>query len=694
MKLKIFAILLISFGLAACQSTPIPEDNNLWLEDVEGEKALNWVREKNKTTLTNLEKDQRFKKVEKEMLEILTANDRMPLGRYWGGYVYNFWQDKNNVRGVWRRATLKSYKSKRPRWETIIDVDQLAKKEKENWVFKWYSCMPPEYEHCMMRLSRGGKDASVVREFNLKKKRFVKNGFYLPEAKSNYSWLDKDHLLVGTDFGKGSLSESGYPRTMKLWKRGTDISKATPLLTVEQKDVEADGFVLRPDRTTRYPLLLNKHSFYSMTIYYLKDDNTLMKLPLPKSVDLQNASGDQVIFSLREDWKQWKSGDLLSFSMKDFLDDGNIGTFHVVYQPNERSSINYVSSTKNGIYVNIMENVVSRVDHFKFNNEKWSFRTLPLPDKGTIHTISANRFVDEAFFSFESFTTPRSLYFVKSSDKTPEKIKTQPEKFDGSKFTTAQFFATSKDGTKVPYFVVHKKGLKFDGSHPVLQYGYGGFEMSMRPYNNPTMGKGWLEAGGVYVLANIRGGGEFGPKWHQAAKKVNRQLAFDDFIAVSEDLMARKITSPKKLSIMGGSNGGLLVGAVMVQRPELYAGVVCQVPLLDMVRYHKLLAGASWTAEYGSVENRSERKAILKYSPYQNLRPGVEYPKALFVTSTKDDRVHPGHARKMVKKLGDLGHEVFYYENIEGGHGADANRIQTARRKAIEFVYLYKQLDM
>lgn len=695
MKLKSALVIFLSLALTSCQSSPkLPEDSNLWLEEVEGEKALNWVKDRNQTTLADLKKDERFQKVEKDMLEILTANDRMPMGRYWGGYVYNFWQDKKNVRGIWRRTTLKSYKSKNPRWETILDVDKLAKKEKENWVFKWYSCMPPEYEHCMVRLSRGGKDASVVREFNLKKKQFVKNGFFLPEAKSNHSWMDKDHLLVGTDFGDGSLSESGYPRTIKLWKRGTDLSKATPLLTVEKKDVEADGFVLRPDKSTRYPFLLNKHSFYSSTIYYLKDDNSLMKLPLPKSVELQSASGEQILFSLREDWKQWKSGDLLSFSMKDFIDDGNIETFHVVYQPNERSSINYVSATKNGVYVNIMENVVSRVDHFRFNNGKWSFKKLALPEKGTIHTISANHFVDEAFFSFESFTTPRSLFFVKSPTDTPKKIKTQPEKFDGSKFTTQQFFATSSDGTKVPYFVVHKKGLKFDGTHPVLQYGYGGFEISMRPYNNSTVGKGWLEAGGVYVMANIRGGGEFGPKWHQAAKKLNRQLAFDDFIAVSEDLIQRKVTSPDKLSIMGGSNGGLLVGAVMVQRPKLYAGVVCQVPLLDMVRYHKLLAGASWTAEYGSVEDRKERKAILKYSPYQNLKPGVKYPKALFVTSTKDDRVHPGHARKMVKRMSDLGQDVFYYENIEGGHSAAANRIQRARQKAIEFVYLYKQLKM
>ncbi len=693
--LKIILLIFLSITLPACQTShKLPEDRNLWLENIENEKALHWVKEKNKSTMDELKKDKRFKGLEKQMLEILTASDRMPLGQYWGGYVYNFWQDKKNVRGIWRRTPLQSYKTHNPKWETIIDVDKLAKKENENWVFKWYGCLPPEYEHCMIRLSRGGKDASVLREFNLKSKKFVKEGFFVPEAKSNYTWYDKDHLLVSTDFGKETLTESGYPRMIKLWKRGTDLASSKTLLTVGKKDIEVDAFVIQLNKKTRHTFLVQQMSFYTMKVFYLKENLELLELPLPESIEFQAATENQILFSLRKEWRSWKPGDLLSFSINDFLDDERIETFHTVYQPNERSTINSISSTKNGVYVNTMENVVSHVKYYTFNDNAWSFKSVPLPDKGTIHTISANRFVDEALFSFESFTTPRSLYLVKNAGSQPIKIKSQPEKFNGSEFVTQQFLATSKDGTKVPYFVVHKKNLTFNGNHPVLQYGYGGFEISMRPYNSATVGKGWLEAGGIYVMTNIRGGGEFGPKWHQAALKTNRQKAFDDFIAVSEDLIARKITSPSKLSIMGGSNGGLLVGAVMVQRPELYAGVVCQVPLLDMARYHKLLAGASWEAEYGSVENTNERKAILSYSPYQNLKKDVQYPKALFITSTKDDRVHPGHARKMVKKMNDLGHKVFYFENIEGGHSAAANRIQRAQQKTVEFIYLYNQLNM
>ena len=692
MKFVSAAIALSFTLLLGCQiSTKIPADNFIWLEEIEGEKQLSWVREKNKQTMNLVTKDTRFEPLKKELLEIYTADDRIALPRFNGRFINNFWRDKKNVRGVWRRTTRKSYKKKSPNWEVVLDVDKLSEKEGENWVYKGSKCLAPTYRLCLVRLSKGGTDASVIREFDTQAKAFVTQGFELPQAKSNYSWYDKDHLLVGTDFGEGSLTDSGYPAMVKLWKRGTPLSQAKLVYQGTSKDVSVSSSVfLTPEGKTSF--VTNYTSFFSSKKYLLSQNMQLKELPVPEDSEISSVIGDQLVLSLRSKWNDFKAGSVISVSLSEFNNSGQFTNYSLVYEPNSKATVNYVTRSKSGLFLNLSENVMGKVIYSEFRDGKWSQQTLQFPEGGVINNISTNAQTDVTYFSYESFTQPRTLYELATPLSPPVKRKSQPARFDGKQFETKQFFATSRDGTQVPYFIVHKKGLKLDGSHPTLQYGYGGFEISMKPYHSSTIGKTWLAKGGVYVLANIRGGGEFGPKWHQAALKTSRQLAYDDFIAASEDLIARKITNPEKLAIKGGSNGGLLVGAVLVQRPELYKGIICQVPLLDMVRFHKLLAGASWVGEYGSVENEKERNAILKYSPYQNVFADKSYPEARFITSTKDDRVHPGHARKMVAKMSDQGHKVHYYETIEGGHSAAANQIQRAHRTAIEMVYLYNQL--
>ncbi|MCB0406797.1 MAG: S9 family peptidase, partial [Bdellovibrionales bacterium] len=422
-------------------------------------------------------------------------------------------------------------------------------------------------------------------------------------------------------------------------------------------------------------------------------------IPVPESAEMVGILEDQFIFQLRKEWSvngaNHLPGEIISFSVSEFLKNENkLPPIYSIFVPTKNLAAESVSLSSEGVYLTLSQDVISVVKFFDFKNGQWNEHTIHLPKGGSLRVVSANSFAKAVFFNFEDFTTPDSLYVSNQWKEKPKKIKTLPSQFKDKGFVSNQYFATSKDGTKVPYFVIHKKGLKFTGDHPTLQYGYGGFEYGLQPFYSGGIGKAWLEKGGVYVVANIRGGGEYGPEWHQAALKTHRQKAYDDFIAVSEDLIQRKITNPQKLAIKGGSNGGLLVGAVFIQRPDLYQAVICQVPLLDMLRFHKLLAGASWVGEYGSPENADERAAILKYSPYQNVKKDQKYPEVLFITSTKDDRVHPGHARKMVARMQEFGHKVYYYETIEGGHSTAANMLQYAEQAAIQYIYLYKQLGM
>lgn len=697
-QLAFLVVLLMQLAgsVTAQTATQTGNDPYLWLEDVEGKDALTWVKTHDSLTLNAFENDSNFLRLQKETIGILDARDRIPYGTLMGGYVYNFWQDKDHVRGILRRATIVEYTKKDPQWEILLDLDKLNTDEGKSWVYKGSVCLPPEFNRCLISLSSGGKDAVCIREYDYNEKAFVKDGFTLPEAKSSVAWYDKNTIIVGTDFGARSLTKSGYPRIVKLWKRGTPLADASTLLEGEDGDVSVSGQVdFRPEgnvfQLTREP------SFWESVNWIVDDKLDKVEVPLPRDARIETFFKGYIIVQLYSDWLGFPEGSLVAVKIADLQSKDLRSKVEVLFQPDERTTVNGVYATKDYILVSILKNVRGKVLYYALEdsagNFKWPNGEINLPDFGSVSVNSYNAFSNVVMISFQDFLAPTKLYILADPKATPREIKTLPAMFSADNLKISQFETKSKDGTSIPYFVIAPKDLNLDSANPTLLYGYGGFRIPETPSYSATVGKLWLERGGVYVLANIRGGGEFGPRWHKAALLQNRQKAFDDFIAVAEDLIQRKITSPKHLGIMGGSNGGLLVGVAFTQRPDLFNAVVCQVPLLDMLRYTKLPPGASWIGEYGDPDSADMRAYIEKYSPYQNVRSGVKYPRVLFVTSTRDDRVHPSHARKMAAKMEGLGDQVYFYEETEGGHGAAADNVQRARRQALEYAYLWKMLS-
>jgi prolyl oligopeptidase len=668
------------------------DDPYLWLEDVTGEKALTWVRAQNTISTNELEHSPDFEPIRKRLLAILDSKEKIPYVSKHGPYYYNFWRDEKNVRGLWRRTSLEEFKKSHPAWETVMDLDQLSAVEKENWVWKGYEVLYPTYDRCLVVLSRGGADASVIREFDLKAKQFVTNGFYLPEAKSAVVWRNRDELYVGTDFGPGSLTSSGYPRIVKEWKRGTPLTEAKMVFEGKPEDVAVDPAVVH-DHGRIYEFISRGVTFFTSEELVRRGDDWVR---IDKPADARVSTfEDQILLRLRSDWtvggKTYPAGALLATDFDSFL--GGKRNFDVLFEPTERKSLSGWSDTKHYLIINELDNVRNRLYVLERKNGGWTRTPLEAPKFGSVAAdgIDADE-SDDYFMTVSDFLTPSTLSIGTVARLGVEKLKSLPSFFDANGLEISQHEATSKDGTKIPYFQVARKSLELNGSNPTLLYGYGGFEISMLPNYSAGVGSAWLERGGVYVLANIRGGGEFGPKWHEAARKEHRQRAYDDFIAVAEDLVRRKVTSPRHLGIQGGSNGGLLMGVMLTERPDLFRAVVCQVPLLDMRRYNKMLAGASWMDEYGNPDKPEDWAYISKYSPYQNVAKGKDYSRVLFLTSTRDDRVHPGHARKMVAKMEGQGHDVLYYENIEGGHGGAANNKQQAFMSALAYTFLLKEL--
>ena len=672
------------------------DDPFLWLEGVEETKALDWVRERNKESLAILEKDPVYAKYLHETELLLHDKERIPYGSLYGPWVYNFWQDEKHIRGLWRRTTRESYRQAEPAWETIIDVDVLSEMEKENWVFQ--GTMPlthDDFARTMINLSRGGSDASVWREFDVPSKSFVAGGFDLPQAKSRIAWFDRDHLLVGTNFGEGSLTTSGYPRIIKLWKRGTPLAEAKTIFEGKDTDVSVSAIV-SDDPEGRVRVISRGVTFFTSEYYLIDDKLNVTRINMPESAELAEIFEGHLYFQLREplEIKPGKTiprGSLVRYPLS--KPEAGPSAAEVVLVTTERQSIQGVQASRHYLNISFLSNVTGSVLRLKLSNGKRHVETITLPANGATGITSSTPYSDDLFVTFTGFLDPPSLYEVfDNAPLEPVLVKQLPPKFNASGLVVERLDSTSKDGTKIPYFVVRPKDAPMNGTTPTLLYAYGGFEIPMLPAYSGVIGKVWLEQGGAYVLACIRGGGEFGPAWHQAALKENRQRAYDDFEGVAEDLIKSKLTSPKHLGISGASNGGLLVGTAFTQRPDLFGAVVCGVPLLDMIRYTKLLAGASWIGEYGDPEDPAMKEAILKYSPYQNVKKDGKYPEVFFVTSTKDDRVHPGHARKMVAKMLSQGHPVYYFENIEGGHSAAANLLQRARRIALEFTYLHQKL--
>lgn len=668
------------------------EDPFLWLEDVEGEDALNWARSQNERSEAYLQAHPLFDALQARNLEILTSEDRIAYPALRGGEVYNFWRDAEHVRGIWRKTSLENYRNEVPQWDVILDVDALAQSEDENWVWAGSSCRYPDYDRCIVGLSIGGADAAVRREFDLKTRTFVEGGFEVPESKSRLGWRDLDSVFLGPAFEDSQMTDSGYPRLVQIWERGTPIESAVTVFEGEQTDVAVSGIRIW-DGEVHHDLIVRSPSFFTRH-YYVYREGRIERIVIPEDADLVGLINGQMLVELKSDWEQagrtYPQGALIAAPMDEFL--GTEVSPEMVFRPTQRSAISQVITTDSTVIVNVLDNVVSRLERFVYQEGSWQSEPLDAPPMGALSIVTADDRSDQFFFNYTGFLTPSSLYEANAMQKTQTKVRSEPSWFDAEGMVVNQYEATSADGEQIPYFVVKPVGYSADETYPTLLSAYGGFEISRTPFYSGIIGSGWLSRGGVFVLANIRGGGEFGPRWHQAALQDNRQRAFDDLIAVSEDLISRGITEPAKLGIQGGSNGGLLVGAVMVQRPDLFNAVVCQVPLLDMKRFHKLLAGASWMAEYGNPDDPEDWAYISQYSPYQNVSADQDYPKAFFTTSTRDDRVHPGHARKMVARMLDQGHDVLYYENIEGGHGGAANLKQSAYLNALIHSYLHDRL--
>jgi prolyl oligopeptidase len=698
MRLSILILLACIVVVSPCLAE---EDPYLWLEGIDDEKALEWVRQQNESTARRLKSNPEFDDLYTQAKATMNASSRLPSVYQEEGWLYNFWKDENSPRGIFRRTSLAEFAKDEPDWEVVIDIDALNEKENKQWVFKGMDCLAKHPEHCMLRLSPGGGDAVVMREFNSVSKTFVEDGFQLPLSKGNTDWIDADTLFVSTNFGEGSMTESGYPRIVKRWQRGTPLSAAKAVHEGDETSLWSYGFRMR-SAGDDIDMVLEGLTFWTSQRYQLIGGEK-HALNLPKTAVVNGAFQGRLIISLKEDWARgdttYPQGAVLVADTS-ALRPGNDGVIDVLIKPDSSTVVESVATTDATVLVTVLENVRGKIYRYNPGPEgQWQRSLVNFPDNGALEITSTDDATGNFFARFESFTSPPALYYVAAEDWQPQKLKTQLPTFDGSRYQTEQYFATSADGTKVPYFVVLSKDVKRDGTNPTHIFSYGGFRNALTPsYSGSyeqlygSYGKLWLDRGGVFVLANIRGGGEFGPAWHAAALKENKYKSYEDFEAIAEDLFKRNITSPGHLGIEGRSNGGLLVGATMTRRPDLYGAVICGVPLLDMKRYHKLLAGASWMAEFGDPDIAEEWAYIKEYSPYQNLAAGQDYPPIFFFSSTRDDRVHPGHGRKMAARMIEMGQEVYYYENMEGGHGGSSTNDQMAYRLALAYTHLWSQL--
>ncbi|MFF9064446.1 prolyl oligopeptidase family protein [Streptomyces sp. NPDC014891] len=669
--------------------SPNDHDPYLWLEDVSGEAALAWVAERNAETAEAVSADPGFAGLKARLRDVLDASDRIPYTVRRGEHLYNFWRDADHPRGVWRRTTLERYRADDPEWEVLLDVDALAAAEDEKWVWDGARVRRPACDRALVRLSRDGGDAVVVREFDLAAKEFTADGFTLPEAKTRIGWAGDDAVLVGTDLGPGSLTDSGYPRTVRRWRRGTPVEDAPLVYEADPADVAAWGY---RDTTPGFEREFVGRSldFYRSETYLLRPDGTLARIDVPEDASAY-AHREHLIVTLKSPWLGQPTGSLLAFGFDAFLAGDR--TPEVLFTPDARTALAGHTWTRHHLLLETMRDVSTRIEVLTPGEAGWTREPLVgVPPLSAVSIVDTDPDVsDEYFLDVSGFLQPSSLHHGRIGGGS-EVLKQAPHRFDTTGLTVDQHFATSRDGTRVPYFVVGPDRTAEPGPGPTLLYGYGGFEVSLTPFYGGVIGRAWLERGGTHVIANIRGGGEYGPDWHQAALGAERPRAFEDFAAVAEDLVARGITTPAMLGAKGGSNGGLLMGAMLTRRPELFGAIVAQVPLLDMTRFHKLLAGASWIAEYGDPDDEADLPHLLELSPYHRIAADRDYPPVLLMTSTRDDRVHPGHARKTAARLRELGHRVLFHENTGGGHAGAGDNEQAAHNSALVHTYLWQRL--
>jgi prolyl oligopeptidase len=672
-----------------------------YLEEVRGEQAIDWVEKQNKETLKKLKKNKEFSVIEKRTLMLLNNKDKIPYGKRINGHVYNLWKDEKNPKGLLRRKITKDYIKNDGEWEPVLDIDQLSASEGVNWFYKGLGCNNDLKSQCLIYLSKDGTDARAVREFDLKAKDFVKGGFSFPVSKSRFSFRSKDELYVSDGFSAPNQTASGYPRTVKIVRRGQKVEAGLVLYQGEKSDVSVGAYLIDdPVTGMTYPIVYRAINFYENEQRLINSDGKLEKMIIPTHTSISSIYGGNLFLSLDKDWKvgkkTFKAGSLVTFPLDEAFEKNGPDDVSIVFAPTDKMALQRVYTSKEKIYLMVTNDVNRELYHTRMHlGNVWKKHRIKLPEEmGFFYLSDVSTDETDFFLNFQSMLRPPSHYFVDSKNKMT-KMYSQKLYFKTSNLVVKQHFATSKDKTRVPYYIVHSRDIKLDGNNPTLVYAYGGFQISLAPYHSSTTGMFWLERGGVYVIANIRGGGEYGPSWHQAALKTKRQNAYDDFYAVAKDLIKRKITKPAKLAIKGGSNGGLLTAVAFTQKPDLYRAVISAVPLTDMLRFDKLLAGASWVAEYGSPSIDDEAAFLKKISPFHQVKKKNGYaPSILLKTSTSDDRVHPAHARKMAKKAIQMGHDVYYYENTDGGHGGGDNYKQDALSKAVEFSFLYNALEM
>ena len=697
---KILGALLLAVNAVtiAAQTPSEPEDKYQWLEDVWGERSMAWVKAENERSAKTLESDPRYSGFEAAALKVMESPDRLPDPNLNGDYVYNTWQDAQHVIGILRRTTLTDYLSAQPHWQTVLDYDALAKQDNVKWVQKGRTCLYPGNELCLVGLSAGGEDAVTLREFNLKTGKFVADGFVLPKSKQHVAWVDKDTLLVARDWGAGTMTKSGYPFVVKLWKRDEPLDQAKEVYRGSETDVGVGPLTLKDAGGHQATIVVRNVNFFENELFLVTSGGT-KRIALPGKVDINGLLKGQMIATLRQDWKpegqntEFVQGSILSLDLGAVKKDPLHLKPRIVFAPTATEFAQSVDTTRNHLLVTTLENVQGRAYSYALDSAGvWTRKKLDIPDNQTVSIETTNWSDNQFFLSLTGFLTPSSLLLGDAGTGALKEAKTLPPQFDASGDVVEQLEAVSKDGTKVPYFVVRPRNVKYDGTNPTLLTAYGGFQISETPRYDPIAGRLWLERGGVFVLANIRGGGEFGPAWHEAGLKTHRQRIYDDFAAVGQDLVARHITSPRRLGILGGSNGGLLMGVEMTQHPKMWNAIVIRVPLLDMLRFENIAAGASWVGEFGSVSVPEQQAFLASISPYNQLKPDVAYPEPLIFTTTKDDRVGPVHARKFAARMEEFKKPFFYDEIIEGGHGAGADLKEAAKTEAVQFTYLTREL--
>ncbi|HXV59572.1 MAG TPA: prolyl oligopeptidase family serine peptidase, partial [Vicinamibacteria bacterium] len=649
--------------------------------------------------------DPRFARYETEAAAILTDPGRIPFASPMGDHVYNTWQDREHPYGVWRRSPIDAYFAGEPEWETLIDLDLLSEKEGKPWFLADTSCRLPESSRCLVYLSRRSMDASEVREFDVDRGEFVEDGFALPEFKSRVWWEDDDTVLVAADWGPDSLTHAGYPRSLRRWRRGTPVADAEVVFEVEPERPRL-GVMLVGAAGAGSFVAVRPDDFFVNEYWLVGPEGERKRLPLPSRMIVYGSFGDALLLRLNQDWAPegadtgpFPSGALVAIARQALVEDGAIRDARLVYTPSSDQAVREVTSSGDQLYLGLLEGYRSRVLIVTREGDGFAVEPLNLEGSAFVTLRGPGPTPGSVVLSTEGPLEPPRLWLVGPKPDTRELIAEAPAQFDATGLEATILETTSRDGTPIHYTVVAREGVELDGSHPTLIYGYGGYDVPLTPRYEPLPGKLWLEPGGVYVHAYLRGGGERGPAWHQGAMLKNRQQPYDDMNAVIDDLHRRGYSSAGHTGIMGRSNGGLMVAVVMEQIPEKLGAVVVGGPLIDMLRFPLLPPGASWTAEYGRPDDPEMRDFLAGYSPYQNLRRDESYPAPLIITSTWDDRVLPGHARRFAAKLEALGHDAYYFEDEQGGHYWELAggphpgdwRLR-ARARAVEFTYLAKQL--